>query len=92
MADENKNGTANIIIENRKRLFLSGVTDTESFNEESVTLYTNCGKLNIKGQNLHISKLSVESGDVAIEGDVVSISYSEEKSTKNESFFSRLFK
>lgn len=82
----------NIILENRKSLLLSGVTDTESFDENLIVLYTNCGKLTIGGSELHITKLSVETGDVAIDGNVTSLVYSEGKKKTNENFLSKLFK
>ena len=73
MTDELYTGIGNIILENRKKLLLSGVTDTESFDDFSVVLFTSCGKLTIKGEDLHITKLSVDSGDVSIEGNITSL-------------------
>ena len=58
----------NIIIEDRKNVSISGVTDVESFDEETVILMTDLGELVIKGFGLHISKIDVVSGDLALEG------------------------
>ena len=55
----------NIIMENRKKVSVSGVDDVESFNEEEIVLHTeNQGILILKGAGLHINKLNVDSGDV----------------------------
>ena len=62
----------NIIIEDRKNVTISGVTDVESFDEETVVLMTDLGELVIKGFGLHISKIDVVSGDLALEGEIYS--------------------
>ena len=66
-----------IIIEDRKNVSISGVTDVESFDEETVILMTDLGELVIKGFGLHISKIDVVSGDLALEGEIYSIGYSD---------------
>ena len=63
----------NIIIEDRKNVSISGVTDVESFDEETVVLMTDLGELIIKGFGLHISKIDVVSGDLALEGEIYNI-------------------
>lgn len=80
----------NLILEERKKLTVSGVMDVDSFDEETVVAFTDLGELTIKGSNLHINKINVESGDLAVEGLIHSISYSEERKTTG--FFSKLFK
>lgn len=81
----------NVILEGRKRLNISGVEEVESFDEESVVAYTSEGLLIVKGAELHIEKLSLDGGELAIEGLVQSLHY-EEESREKGSFFSRLFK
>ena len=56
-------GRHNAILENRQRLQLSGVTDVDSFDEDEIRLFTQLGELTIKGKDLHINEISVESGD-----------------------------
>ena len=63
-------GRHNAILENRQRLQLSGVTDVDSFDEDEIRLFTQLGELTIKGKDLHINEISVESGDVSVEGDI----------------------
>lgn len=81
-----------IILENRKNLIISGVIDVECFDDKTVAMYTHCGLLTVKGQELHIDKLSVETGDVVINGNINALLYSENEKPKQESFFSRIFK
>ena len=81
-----------IILENRNNLIISGVIDVESFDDKTVAMFTHCGHLTVKGQELHIEKLSVETGDVIVIGNVNSILYSEDEKPKQESFLSRIFK
>lgn len=85
--------TSNIIIENRRKLSISGVEDVDSFNEESIVLFTTMGMLTIKGQDLHINRLNIEIGDVAIEGLIDEMIYSDSDDKRDSSgFFSKLFK
>ena len=81
----------NIILEGRERLSISGVEDVESFNEETITVYTSKGMLIVQGSDLHIEKLSLDGGDLSVEGEVHSLRYEEETREKG-GLFSRLFK
>lgn len=81
----------NIILEDRKKMSVSGVSDVDMFDELSVILFTDMGELTIKGENLHINKLSVESGELIVEGDISSLSYSDHVQTKG-GFLGKLFK
>ncbi len=80
----------NIIIEDRKNVSISGVTDVESFDEETVILMTDLGELVIKGFGLHISKIDVVSGDLALEGEIY-IGYSDAQASGG-GLLSRLFR
>ena len=80
-----------IIIEDRKNVSISGVTDVESFDEETVILMTDLGELVIKGFGLHISKIDVVSGDLALEGEIYSIGYSDTQALGG-GLLSRLFR
>lgn len=81
-----------ITVDSRKKMYISGVLDIDSFNEQSVVALTDMGVLIIKGNDLHINKLSVESGDVSIEGSVDSVSYTEIGDKKTGSILKSLFK
>ena len=93
MADEKKSTKMphSIIMENRKLLTATGVSDVDSFDEQSVTAYTDLGELSIRGNGLHISKLNVETGDLSIEGEIISLTYSENRSSSG-GLLSKLFR
>ena len=85
-------GTPNsLVVEDRKRLSVSGVTDVESFDEETVALATELGELLIHGYDLHINRIDVESGDLSLEGEIVSLTYTDNQPQSN-GFFGRLFR
>ncbi|MBV1816699.1 sporulation protein YabP [Clostridium cochlearium] len=80
-------------IENRKKIFLDGVLDVISFNEEQIILNTNLGTLHIKGEELKMSKLDVQNGDVVINGTINSCIYLNKENKRNkEKLLSKLFK
>ncbi len=81
-----------ILLENREKLCITGVVDVESFNEQSIIAITDIGILIIRGAELHITKLSLESNELIIEGDIFSLEYSDGDNIKSKSFFGRMFK
>lgn len=81
-----------LILDNRKSLSISGVSDVDSFDEQSVVVYTSIGELTIKGKNIHINSLNIESGDLKIDGSIDSLFYSENNSSVGKGMFSKLFK
>ena len=82
----------NLIIENRSNTIISGVKDVDNFDDLIVTMYTEQGRLTVKGQGLHIVKLSLDVGEVIIEGKINSLEYNDKENRKNESFFTKMFK
>lgn len=88
---ENLNHLINI--ENREKANLSGIKDVLSFDDQIIILETEMGMLTIKGENLRINKLSIDTSDISIEGAINSLSYSgKEFEKKNGSLVSKLFK
>lgn len=84
---------SNIILENRKKLILTGVEEVISFDDEKILLNTKLGFLTIKGSELKMNKLDVQNGDVIIVGNISSIVYSSKEVKKEkESIISKLFK
>lgn len=81
----------NIIMQNRKFMSVSGVTDVESFDEYNVIIFTDMGEMNVKGKSLHINKIDLDSAEVTLEGTIDSITYSENHTTK-ASFLTKLFR
>lgn len=82
----------NAILENRKRLLLSGVTDVDSFNENQMLLFTELGELLIRGKNLHINEMNVETGDFSVEGDIWALIYGDKDKNKRLGFIKKIFK
>ena len=81
-----------IIAENRGKLSVSGVTNIDSFDENTVLLYTTMGELTIKGSDLHINDLSVTNGEMNIEGNIDAIIYGDKDLRSPLSFLGRLFR
>lgn len=96
--DERKNTNTsiiqNLILENRNKLSISGVNDVLSFDDQIVIVDTELGLLTVKGENLRINKLSVDTSEVIVEGEISSLSYSdkEHEHAKNGGFISKIFK
>lgn len=81
-----------LVLDNRKLLTLSGISNVDSFDEGSVVAYTDIGELNIKGNNLHIAKLNLDTGEMILDGEIVSMVYSNNQNVNAKGFFSRLFR
>lgn len=83
-----------ITMTNRQICLITGVKDVLSFDVKEVILETEQGMLTIKGEDLHVSRLSLDSGEVDIDGKVDSFTYSDVSgmSHKGESLFAKLFR
>jgi sporulation protein YabP len=84
----------NVLLESRKKLNISGVLDVDSFNDEYILIDTELGFLVIRGLNLKIKKLSLESSEISVDGNISSLEYTADDSSKGKSsnFFAKLFK
>ncbi|MBO5522552.1 MAG: sporulation protein YabP [Roseburia sp.] len=83
-----------VLLVNRSSGAFSGVVDVLSFDVAEILLETEMGMLLIKGHDLHVNRLSLEKGEIDIEGRIDSLTYSEVKNAgkQAESFLGRLFK
>lgn len=83
-----------IMLTNRKSCTINGVTDVLSFDPNEILLETDMGMLMIRGSELHVNRLTLEKGEVDIDGKVDSLTYSENGgyAAKGESLLARLFK
>lgn len=61
----------------RQQLTMTGVTEVVSFDETTVVLQTGLGTLMVHGQNLQLKTLSLEGGQVAVDGSVSALIYEE---------------
>lgn len=77
-------------LEGRERLTVSGVEDVDRFDETGIVMSTPAGTLVVTGEDLHIDKLSLDGGELHVDGRIDSISYEEESGGRG-GFFSRLF-
>lgn len=89
--EKSKGKSQNIIIESRKSLTVSGVTDIDRFDENIIVLFTELGELTVKGRDLHVNRISVESGDLIVEGEIGAVIYGG-KSKYSPGFLTKLFK
>ncbi len=81
-----------MILENRKNLSLSGVTDVDSFDEREIILYTRLGELTITGKDLHINAVNIENGSMTVEGDIWSLQYGDRDKQNPLTLLGRLFR
>ncbi len=83
-----------LLLTNRRTCNISGVNDVLSFDVNEILLETEQGMLMIKGNELHVSRLSLDKGEVDVDGRIDSFTYSENAGygTKGESLLARLFK
>ena len=93
MADEKSlsKGQHHVTMQNRRSLEITGVTDIDSFDEQTVAVFTDVGELVVRGSSLHIGRIDVESGELSLEGEVDSLEYTDNVMTRG-SFWSRLFR
>ncbi len=82
----------NIVMENRKKLSVSGVIEINSFNEQLIEAMTEMGLLLIKGEGLHINKLNKESKEMNVDGKILSLIYQQKTNKSTGSVFKSLFK
>jgi len=95
--EERKSGSVgiiqNLVLENREKLSVSGVLDVLSFDDQVVMIETELVLLTVKGQNLRINKLSIDTSEVIVEGEISYLAYSEASQNKSSSgFLSKIFK
>ena len=79
---------------NREKGKMTGILDVISFDEHVITLETDMGLLTIRGKDLHVSRLTLEKGEIDLEGRVDSLVYSSGEAVKKsgQSWLVHLFK
>ena len=75
--EEKKDVSHTLHLDNRKALYVSGVVQIGNFDEQSVTLYLSDGKLVVRGIDLQIGRLSLETAEAELSGTVTSLHYSD---------------
>lgn len=80
-----------VILEGRASLSVSGVEEVESFDENAIVMRTSLGTLVVRGEELHIEKLSLDGGDLRVEGMVDALTYEDDGGSRG-GFLARLFR
>lgn len=79
-----------IYLENKNYLKINGVESVITLTETDSSVVLNGEVLAIKGSNLKAEKLSVDTGELVITGNINSLKYETKK--EKQSFFKRIFK
>lgn len=83
----------NLILENRNKLSVSGVIDVLSFDDQVIIIETDLGLLTCKGKNLRINKLSIDTSEVIVEGEINYLAYSDGNNDREgQSLLSKIFR
>lgn len=78
-------------MEGREQLTVSGVEDVDRFDETGIVMRTSAGMLIITGSGLHIGKLSLEGGELHVDGHIDALQYEDDQRSQGGGFFARLF-
>ena len=78
-----------LILQDRTKLELTGITEVDSFDDETVHCTTSLGRLSVCGHGLHLHRLDLEGTALSIEGHIDSLSYS---NIKKGGVFGRLLR
>lgn len=85
-----------VTMTNRRFCTISGVKDVLSFDIHEILLETEQGMLMIKGDDLHVNRLTLDKGEVDVDGRIDSFTYSDvaggSSSHKSESLLAKLFR
>ncbi len=80
-----------LILEDKRFLSVSGVSDVASFDEQNIVAQTVMGELTVSGNELKINNFSTQTGDLSVEGNIASLCFSE-RAESSGGFFSRIFR
>ena len=69
-----------LTLNERHQLTMTGVTEVVSFDDTAVVLRTELGTLSVHGQQLQLKTLSVDGGQIAVEGSIAALIYEEPRS------------
>lgn len=75
----------------RERLAVTGVTDVTTFDENAIAMETDEGTLTVRGENLHVERLSLDQGELCLTGEVQSLEYDDTTGARG-GLFARLFR
>lgn len=81
----------NLVMEDRRTLSITGVSDVDSFDEGTIIVFTDLGELTVRGSDLHIRNLNIEAGEVSLEGKISALSYAD-NAVRQTGFFGKVFR
>lgn len=85
--DENiKRLPHSLIVEERKKIIISGIVQVGNFDEDSITVFTSADEITLKGEKLQVTEVNTDSGQFCAEGKIVSVTYSEKKKNTGRIF------
>ncbi|MGN0691873.1 MAG: YabP/YqfC family sporulation protein [Oscillospiraceae bacterium] len=76
----------------RRTMTLTGVTDTERFDEDTIIIYTCAGMMTIKGRGMKVGELSLENGQLSLTGEINSVTYGDRDRTGKTGMLGKLFR
>ena len=79
-----------LTMEGREKLTVAGVEDVERFDENCIVMSTCAGTRVVTGEGLHIGKLSLDGGELHVDGRIDAVTY-EDAPVQSGGFFARLF-
>lgn len=88
MSDER--GFHNIILENRKKILLTGVSDVLSYGDDEINAVTNLGEITIRGSELKMNNFNADKGELSAEGNIVAVAYT--ATHKKDGLLSKIFR
>lgn len=95
MADAKRPNPAvphNITLQERTKLTVTGVAGVDNFDDTTITASLFQGGIQIRGRGLHINRMSVETGELLVEGTVQAIIYTDSSPREHAGFFGKLFR
>ncbi len=92
MEERRNDSRHSIIMKGREVLSASGIEDVESFDDDRIVAYTVDGQMTVKGAELKINRLSVEDGELEIQGIIDSIEYQDSHKSGGGGIWGKIFK
>ena len=87
-----KESNQTVLLRDRHRLELDGVSDVVGFDDTAVLLRSTLGAMTVEGTGLHITRLDLEKGLLSVEGRISAVIYTDEGKSEKRGFFARLAK
>ena len=80
-----------VVLEERGQISISGVIEVERFDDSEIIMSTSRGTLAVRGEDLHIEKLSLDGGELKVDGQVFSLVYEDDGDVRHAGLLARLF-